>query len=106
MKMKKILDGVRYDTEKAVEIGTASYSNPGDFQNWEATLYVTPKSKRFFIAGTGGPMSRFAQSAGVNQWTGGSDLIPMSKEDALAWAEANLDPEELEEHFSDMIEDA
>lgn len=104
--MKKILNGVRYNTEGAVEIGTASYANSGDFQHWEATLYVTPKSKRFFIAGSGGPMSRFSQSVGQNEWAGGSDLIPMSKEDALQWAEKYLDTEEFEKHFEGMIEDA
>ena len=37
---------------------------------------------------------------------GGADLIPMSKADALAWAESHLDLEEVEVHFSDMLEDA
>jgi len=100
--MNKILDGVRYNTEAAIEIGSASQSYKGDCRYWKATLYVTPRSKRFFIAGTGGPMSRFAQSAGVNQWSGGSDLIPMSKEDALEWAEDFLTIGEIEKHFSDI----
>ncbi len=101
--MQKILNGMRYDTEKAIKIGSASHSYQGDCRYWEATLYVTPQSKQFFIAGTGGPMSRFAQSAGVNQWSGGSSLIPMSKEDALEWAEDFLTIGEIEKHFSDIV---
>jgi len=77
-----------------------------DFHFWKATLYVTPKSKRYFLAGEGGPMSRFAQSAGQNQWTGGSDLIPMSQEAALEWAEQNLSVDVIEKFFSDVIENA
>ena len=51
-------------------------------------------------------MSRFAQSAGQNSWSGGSDLIPMSKAEALEWAEKYLDAETVEEHFADSIKDA
>lgn len=102
--MKKIIDGLRFDTEKAIEIGSARYSYPGDFAHWEATLYKTPRSGRFFIAGSGGPMSRFSQSIGQNEWSGGEDLIPMSVEEAREWAERYLDAEEIEAHFE--IQDA
>jgi len=102
--MKKIIDGLRYDTEKAIEIGSAGEGYAGDLQQWEATLYKTPRSGRFFVAGSGGPMSRFAQSVGQNQWSGGSDLIPMSVEEARGWAEKYLDADAVERHFE--VEDA
>jgi hypothetical protein len=109
--MKKIVNGLRYDTEKAVEIG--SYDNIGhgcdsisDFRYWNATLYRTPRSGRYFLAGEGGAMSRFSQSVGQNSWGRGSDLIPMTREEALAWAEQFLDSEAIEEHFPDDIQDA
>lgn len=103
--MKKILKGFRYDTEKAILIGHAE-PNPyqTDFNYWYAELYMTKRSHSFFIAGHGGPMSRFSKSAGQNEWTGGSDLIPMSKEEALEFAEQYLDSEEFEKFFE--IEDA
>lgn len=109
--MKKIINGVRYDTEKAVLVGEADnlhrgVSSSSDFAYWEAALYRTQRSGRYFLAGKGGPMSRFSQSVGQNSWGGGSDLIPMSKEEALAWAEQHLDVDEIEEHFADVIEDA
>jgi hypothetical protein len=112
--MKKIINGLRYDSSNAIEIG--SYDNIGreassqsDFRWWEATLYRTPRSGRYFLVGEGGAMSRFAQSAGQNSWSGGDDLIPMSKEEALEWAERYLDPEVIEvieEHFGDLVENA
>lgn len=109
--MKKIINGLRFDTEKAAVVG--SYSNlyrgcdsVTDYRYWKATLYRTPRSGRFFLAGEGGPMTRFAQSAGQNSWAGGSDLVPMSREEALEWAEQYLDPDQIEKHFADNIEDA
>ena len=104
--MKKIINGLRYDTDIAIVIGF--YSNigreatgKGDFSWFEATLYKTPRSGRYFLAGEGGAQSRFSQSAGQNSWTGGSDLIPMTHGDALAWAERYLDADVIEKHFED-----
>lgn len=107
--MRAIINGVRYDTEKAVLVGEADNLGRGadsvtDASYWEAGLYKTPRSGRFFIAGRGGPMSRFARSSGQNTWTGGSRIIPLDVEDALEWAEENLGAEAIEKHFE--IEDA
>jgi len=106
--MKKIINGLRYDTEKAVEVGTAT--NPTveqttDFSYWEAALYKTPRSGHFFLAGEGHAMTRFARhSDGSSGW--GEKIIPMSKEEALEWAEQYLDAEDIEEHFADSIKEA
>jgi hypothetical protein len=109
--MRKIINGKRYDTSKAVEVG--EYNNIGegadsvtDFKFWSATLYRTPRSGQYFLHGEGGPMSRFSQSAGQNSWTGGSDIIPMTKQEAMEWAEQYLSPSKTEAEFSDLIEDA
>ena len=105
--MKKIINGKRYDTASAIEIG--SYTSPGsssDFESWSGSLYRTKRSGQYFMAGEGGPMSRFAQSNGQNSWSGGEDLIPMSKDEALEFAEQYLDSDEIEDHFADVIEDA
>ena len=109
--MKKIINGKRYDTKTAILIGAADNFRQGvdsvtDFAYWEASLYRTKRSGAFFLAGRGGPMSRFAQSCGQNSWGGGEDLIPLTEEEALEWAEAHLDPEAIEEHFEELIEDA
>jgi len=109
--MKKIINGLRYNTENAVLIGEADNVGNGvdsatDFSYWSAGLYKTPRSARFFLAGEGGPMSRFSHTVSQNSWSGGSDLIPMTKEEAMEWAEAHLNYDEVEKHFSDLIEDA
>lgn len=89
--MKAIINGIRYDTENAVEVGSASFSNPCDFQYWEATLYKTPRSGKFFLAGSGGPMSRYAKSYGRLVLRGGSKIDPLSHQGALEWAKRYLD---------------
>lgn len=99
--MKKIINGVRYDTDVAVVIGTGTITGlaPGDFSWWRATLYVTPKAGRYFLAGEGGSMTRFFKS-------GGADLQPMTREEALAWAEGHLSTATIERFFADSITDA
>lgn len=103
--MKAIINGVRYNTETAIEVGCSS-SNEGrsNFAWWEATLYKTPRSGRFFLAGAGGPMSRFSRSAGQNSWTGGEAIQLMDEDEAREWAEQHLTVEEVEAAFE--IEDA
>ena len=92
---------MRYDTEKAIKVGTyCSPESTSDFTWFEATLYKTPRSRRFFLAGEGGALSRFAQSCGQNTWTGGSDIIPLGYRIALEWAKKHLLEANIEEHFS------
>jgi hypothetical protein len=109
--MKRIVDGLRYDSEAAIEVGShdnigVEASSQSDFNWWAATLYRTPKAGRYFIAGRGGPMTKFGKPAGPSGWSGGERLIPISKEEALQWAESYLDADVIEEHFGDAIEDA
>ncbi len=107
--MKKVISGTRYDTEKATLVGEANNIGRGadsttDHKWWDAGLYRAPRSGRFFLAGRGGPMTIFGYSVGNNSWSGGEDIIPLSEEDAQAWAEENLPTETVETYFS--VEDA
>ena len=105
--MKAIIDGQRYDTVKAIEVGAGgSGGSRNDFKWWTATLYKSPRAGRFFLDGEGGPMSLFRHSHPDGGWGYGSGIIPMTDNDALAWAEKELTPEAIEEHFADQIEDA
>lgn len=105
--MKKIMDGLRYDTEIGIEIGSADAHCPrSDFNWWDATLYRTPRSGRYFLAGEGGPMTSFSQPVNGNMRGYGERIIPMSAEDAQAWAEQHLTSEDVEAAFEELIEDA
>ena len=101
--MKKIINGKKYDTNTAKILGGAGYSHPGDFSFWTERLYQK-KTGEFFLHGIGGAMSKYARSTGLNEWTGGEEIRPLSREEAREWAEKNLDAEEFEEVFGELEE--
>jgi len=106
--MKKIINGLRYDTSNSTEIGRFNNGlDRDDFQFWEAALYITPHKKHYFIVGEGGPMTRYGVVAGrLNEWKKeiGERLDPISKENAFEWAKVYLSPGESEKHFADMMD--
>jgi len=75
--MKRVIDGFRYDTEKAQEMLRVSEGNAGDFSACEYGIFRTPRG-HWFIAGSGGPMTRFAQPVSGNSWQGGEKIIPLA----------------------------
>lgn len=120
--MKAIIHGLRYNTDAAILIGKSDASPgafKGDFAYWEAGLYRTPGSGRrgeggytlargpgrYFLAGRGGPMTRFAMHV-QNGSQGGSRIIPLEPDEAREWAEQYLTAAEVEAAFADQIEDA
>ena len=104
--MKQVINGKVYNTDTATlicEAGSRTHSR-SDFAYEDSSLYVTKKGA-YFIAGEGGPMSRFAHDTG-NGKTGGSGIVTVSREEALSLAERNGDNDIIEEHFADMIEES
>ena len=104
--MKATINGFRYDTDKATEIGYASHGYQGDFSHWTATLYVTKRAKHFFLAGEGGPMTRWARRVEQNSYSSGEGIVVLSREEALEWAQQNLTVDEIEAGFAADIQDA
>jgi len=74
--MRAVIDGVRYDTEKAVPVARVC-GNAGTHCHYRGQLYVTPRSRRWFLVGDGGPLSMFGRTVG-NVSTSGSGLVPLS----------------------------
>jgi len=104
--MKAIMNGKRYNTETAAELGVASANgmSVSDFKYWREGLYRTPKGA-YFLSGEGGGLSQFAESSG-NGWGWGTRVTVVTREQAIAWLERHELLTELEEHFADAIEDA
>ncbi len=104
--MKKVINGLVYNTENSTEIGR--FNNGLDrknYQFWEAVLYISPHKKHYFLAGYGGPMTRFGAIRDTSSgWCAAfSERIDrMSKEKAFEWAKIYLSPEEVKEYFADM----
>lgn len=103
--MKKIINGKKYDTETATYLGR--YQSPGngwsDFSYYEETLY-RKKTGEFFLHGEGGPMTRYARSESGNTRTGGETIIPLTIDEAKAWAEEKLEADKYEEIFGEVEE--
>lgn len=105
--MRATIDALTYDTETAEEI--ASDSGGGhcnDFHRWEETLYCTKKGN-YFLHGTGGPLSHYSEGgADGNSRSGGSKIRPLTKEEALTWCEEHACQAAIDEHFTDLVEEA
>jgi hypothetical protein len=102
----QIIDGKRYNVQTATEI--ASYWNglgASDFHNVSETLYRTPKGA-YFLIGSGGALSKYAQSCGNNSTSGGTRWSVLTDDEAFEWLEAHKETERLEELFPDKIQDA
>ena len=103
--MKKVIEGKVYNTETAEEIHSWSNHYPSsDFKACSESLYRTKKGA-FFIAGSGGPLSSYAVPCGSG-YGGGDGIRPITREEALEWLESHDGGDAIEEHFSDMIEEA
>lgn len=102
--MKKIIDGRKYDTETAKEVGYWSNGlSWGDFSHVSETLFLK-KTDEFFLYGEGGAMSEYAQYSGANSWGGGEMIRPMTVDQAKLWASRRLSVREYESIFGDVEE--
>ena len=82
----KIINGKRYDTEISTRIADCGASCARtDFHWWKETLYRTPQG-RFFLEGTGGPMTRWARTVGQNSPDVGG-IRALTDDEARAWVE-------------------
>ena len=103
--MKKSINGKVYDTDTARELGSwANMADRRNFSQFEETLY-RKKTGEFFLCGEGGPMTKYAQAVGQNEWSGGSRIMPLDFSEARQWAEEHLDADEYESIFGEVSED-
>jgi len=100
--MKAVINGKLYNTETAKYIG--SFTSGLLYDACEESLYRTRKGE-FFIAGSGGPMSKYSRSVSRNEIAGGSKITPLTVKEAQKWAEEYLSAEEYIEAFG-MPEEA
>ena len=94
--MKQIIDGKIYNTETATFLGR-DYDGDG-FRAYDESLYRTPRG-RYFLAGEGGPMTKYAVSTGLNSWSGSKKIIALSEEEARQWAEEHMSTDDYLKFF-------
>lgn len=101
--MKKIINGKKYDTDTAKEVG---YWNNGrlynDFYYAEETLYKK-KTGEFFLYCEGGAASNYSHKEG-NMMVDGWELKSITEDEAKKWSEEYLTVEEYEKIFGEVEE--
>jgi hypothetical protein len=98
--MRQVIDGRIYDTDKAESIWDRRHLGPSDSHYLEEAIYRTPRG-RWFLAGKGGPMSKYAEFSWKKNphRQSGSGIKTLSKDAALAWMETHA-PADLTELFT------
>lgn len=101
--MKRIINGRKYDTTTAEEVGESSHSYRSEYDYYEETLY-RKRTGEYFLYGYGHGDSKYAKQV-CGDFGPGSDIIPLSYEQARAWAERELSADEYESAFGEVTED-
>lgn len=102
--MKKIIRGKKYDTDTAELVGEYQYSYPGQFEYCLEELY-RKRTGEFFLYGTGGPLSKYRETTGQNEWSGSEVIAPLDLVDAKDWVEENCNADKYEELFGTVEDD-
>jgi len=103
--MKKIIEGVRYNTETAKEVFHWEQGIPGDFNYRSKTLYRTQKGS-WFIHHVGGANTDMAVSVWDNSFSGSEDIEPIEEVEAFEFLQKYEGIDALEKYFGDKITDA
>ena len=100
--MKKIINGKKYDTETAEWISSYDVTN-GKFSDYEEDLY-RKRTGEFFLAGEGGPASKYSQPYGDHGSQSGKGIIPLTEEEAREWVEMHCSADKYEDIFGEVEE--
>lgn len=72
--MRKVIEGVVYDTLNSTVDKKFTYGAPGDPCGYEETLYIT-KDGKYFVYTYGGKNSKYPSE----------DIAPIAREDVKGW---------------------
>ena len=85
--MKRIINGVKYDTETAAHMSHySSRIGVNDLYYYEEDLYRKFNGK-YFLYGEGNAGSKYSEVAGLNSWSPGSGIIELTEDEAKRWVE-------------------
>ena len=101
--MKKIINGKKYDTERAKEVACKVWCYYWDL-NFVAEKLYKKKTGEFFLYAEGGANTIYATQYGCNSWGSGERITPFTENQAKKWGEANMDGDAYEEVFGAVEE--
>ena len=102
--MKKIIEGIKYDTDTAKVIDTFCNGLPmTDFRYVDEKLYQKGNGE-FFLHGNGGARSAYCTFYSDGSVSGGENIIPLSVDEAKEWVETHCTVEIYETLFGEVAE--
>ena len=101
--MRKIINGRRYDTDKATRVAFDE-KHTGSFDDWSESLY-RKNTGEFFLFGEGGPMTQYRKRMEDGSLGYGEEIIPLSLDGAKRWCEEHIAADEYEKIFGYDSED-
>lgn len=102
--MKKIISGLKYDTDTAQKMAYWDNNFPGNDFDWYSEILYRKRTGEYFLYGDGNANSKYSTSFGYKSRGGGEAIIPLTLEEAQKWAE-RLDGEEYEKIFGVVEEE-
>jgi len=100
--MFKIINNKQYNTASAHEVASWDNKEYG-LDAVEETLYLK-KTGEFFLHGSGGARSRYAEPSGSGGWSGGEKIIPLTLDVAREWVKRNCAGQVYEDLFGEASE--
>lgn len=109
--MKKIVEGIRYDTDplKSTKIAgsTITVGLPADAFYWTADLYRGLNKGLFFLQGTGKAGTFMCKRKRDGSFVDGNEIKPLETEAAQDWCDmAGMTQAQIEAAFGSAIVDA
>lgn len=101
--MKKVINGKKYDTDTALELGIWENHDLGI--NYVLEVLYRKRTGEFFLYCEGGSNTKYSVQRGSNNWGSGQHIIPLDFKSAESWAKENLHVEIFEKYFGEVPED-
>lgn len=98
MKIKRVVGGHLYDTERATLIAESRYDGASDDEDYVEALYRNENGV-FFLAAEGGVESFYSAILRGGKPARGTEIIPLSPDEACRWLEDHDHIEQIEELF-------
>ena len=98
MKVKRIVDGKLYDTERSTLIAESRYAGASDEEHYKEALYRNEFGV-LFLAAEGGVESFYAALLQGGRPARGTDVIRLTASEACRWLEDHDHVEEIEQLF-------
>lgn len=102
--MRKVIKGRTYDTETAKVIAEYETDQPSSDLGWYKEALYRNNRGTWFLAGSGGPMTKYAVAIEANSWEGGTEIIPLTEDEAREWAEKYMAAEAYARIFGEPEE--